>query len=714
MTDYRKYWRQDLSDIPPRRLRLARLALNFHRASIDDKARLSLNGAPRALQRLIAPLIDPQLRAKIEGKVDDNHEDELTMLLDKGDDNQREEWVDLLSGVPDELIEQIRATDHQDPLSDVAKLLANVLLLDHVERRLLLFVDLLGGSGAFRQLCREGANESVSINFERMSILLELPLDSVRYALRPAGKLRRLALLKLTDFADLEDFLRPGEVFKQASSNAPRDKDELLGIFLEHLDSASVDLDAFPHLQRQATLLREVLGQATATDETGVNALFYGPPGTGKTELAKAIAEALGCAAYSVRTTNTKGEPLGREGRLGGYQMAQMLLQDSEARLLIFDEIEDLQSTDELMLSGLTGYAPSQDKGWFNRVLESNPVPTIWITNHLRSLDPAARRRFLVPVGFRTPPPSVRRQIAERMLKDTNVSNSVIDEIVEDVAITPAFLDNARRVARLCSAQDTDTLFRNTLADMRQAMYGRSKPLRRSVNTTIDLGLLNIDGTTSPESVIEGICKSGEGRLCLYGKPGTGKTQFAEILAESLGRELRIAPASAVLSPYLGETEQNLAELFEGADPQHTVILLDEVDSFLADRSSAQRSWERTQVNELLQQMERFSGVFIAATNLMEGLDPAALRRFDLKLLFEALTQEQRQRVFAQEALGNANAPVAETSARLLNEMDGLTLGDVANVRRQQRVLGETLAPEQFLRRLRAEWELKGSNKELG
>ena len=364
------------------------------------------------------------------------------------------------------------------------------------------------------------------------------------------------------------------------------------------------------------------------------------------------------------------------------------------------------------MLAGLTVYAPSQDKGWLNRALESNPVPTIWITNTVRSLDPAARRRFLMPIEFRTPPERVRRQIAERILKDTDISNSVIDEIVDDVAMTPALPANARRVARLCPTEDLDTLFRDTLADMRQAMHGRSKPGRRTVNTTIDLGLLNIDGTSSPESVIEGIRRSGQGRLCLYGKPGTGKTQFAEVLAASLERELRIAPASAVLGPYLGETEQNLAELFEDADPKHTVILLDEVDSFLADRSNAQRSWERTQVNELLQQMERFSGVFIAATNLMEGLDPAALRRFDLKLLFEALTREQRQRVFAQEALGDADAPVPETSARLLNEMDGLTLGDIANVRRQQRVLGETLAPEQFLRHLRAEWQLKGSEKQ--
>ncbi|KAF0284723.1 AAA family ATPase [Spiribacter roseus] len=712
MTDYRQCWRQDLSDVSPRRLRLARLALNFHRASIDDKARLSLNGAPRALQRLIAPLVDPRVRAKIEGKLEDNHEDELTMLLDQGDEDHKNEWVDLLTGVPDELFEQIRAVDRQDPLNDVAKLLASVLLLDEVERRLLLFVDLLGGSGAFRQLCREGANESVGVNFERLSLLLELPVESVRHALRPAGKLRRLALLKISDHADLEDFLKPGEVAKQAMAHAPRDEDELLAIFLEPLDSAEVELDAFPHLHRQASTLREVLRQAAATDEPGVNALFYGAPGTGKTELAKAVSASLGFAAFSVRTTNAEGEPLGREGRLGGYHMAQMMLQDADARLLIFDEMEDLQSTDELMLAGLTGYAPSQDKGWLNRILESNPVPTIWITNRVRSLDPAARRRFLVPIEFRTPPERVRRQIAERMLKDTDVSSPVIDEIVDDVAITPALLDNARRVARLCPTDDPDTLFRNTLADMRQALHGRSQPSRRSANTTIDLRLLNIEGTNSPELVIEGIRRSGQGRLCLYGKPGTGKTQFAEILAASLERELRIAPASAVLSPYVGETEQNLAELFEGADPEHTVILLDEVDSFLANRSNAQRNWERTQVNELLQQMERFSGVFIAATNLMEGLDPAALRRFDFKLLFEALTREQRQRVFAQEALADVDTPVPETSARLLNEMDGLTLGDIANVRRQQRVLGETLAPEEFLRRLRAEWELKSSEKQ--
>ena len=95
----------------------------------------------------------------------------------------------------------------------------------------------------------------------------------------------------------------------------------------------------------------------------------------------------------------------------------------------------------------------------------------------------------------------------------------------------------------------------------------------------------------------------------------------------------------------MGETEQNLARLFREADPRHTVLLLDEVDSFLADRRQARQQWERTQVNELLQQMERYPGIFIAATNRMSGLDTAAMRRFDFKLHFRALNPAQRRRL---------------------------------------------------------------------
>lgn len=68
-----------------------------------------------------------------------------------------------------------------------------------------------------------------------------------------------------------------------------------------------------------------------------------------------------------------------------------------------------------------------------------------------------------------------------------------------------------------------------------------------------------------------------------------------------------------------------------------SVLLLDEADSFLRDRTSAQRSWEVTQVNELLTQMERFEGLFICSNNLIDRLDSASIRRFDFKIMLSYL-----------------------------------------------------------------------------
>ena len=167
--------------------------------------------------------------------------------------------------------------------------------------------------------------------------------------------------------------------------------------------------------------------------------------------------------------------------------------------------------------------------------------------------------------------------------------------------------------------------------------------------------------------------------------------------------------ASDLISKWVGETERNLAKLFHDCDPESSVLLLDEVDSFLAERREAQHAWERTQVNELLQQMERYPGIFIAATNLMSGLDQAALRRFDFKLHFRVLTPDQRQSLFAREALGDEQAPVPPDWGRYLASLPGLTPGDFATVCRQRDLLGQPPTPEQFLRRLAAECRLKGN-----
>ncbi len=128
--------------------------------------------------------------------------------------------------------------------------------------------------------------------------------------------------------------------------------------------------------------------------------------------------------------------------------------------------------------------------------------------------------------------------------------------------------------------------------------------------------------------------------ILLYGAPGTGKSEFARYVARKLNRPLLAKPASSLINCYIGETEKNIHAAFREAEEKKAVLFFDEADSFLNDRSGAVRSYEVSQVNELLMQMENFHGIFIAATNFNDNLDSASMRRFALKVKFNYLKPE--------------------------------------------------------------------------
>jgi hypothetical protein len=154
-------------------------------------------------------------------------------------------------------------------------------------------------------------------------------------------------------------------------------------------------------------------------------------------------------------------------------------------------------------------------------------------------------------------------------------------------------------------------------------------------------GAVSAASDTDLAKVAAGLSAARSGRLCLYGPPGTGKSAYGRCLAEQLGIPLQITRSSDLMSMWVGGTEKNIARAFRQAEQDEALLLIDEVDSFLQDRRGAQRGWEVSLVNEMLTQMESFPGVFIASTNLMAGLDQAALRRFDLKVKFDFLRPEQ-------------------------------------------------------------------------
>ncbi|MEP6970714.1 MAG: ATP-binding protein, partial [Betaproteobacteria bacterium] len=230
--------------------------------------------------------------------------------------------------------------------------------------------------------------------------------------------------------------------------------------------------------------------------------------------------------------------------------------------------------------------------------------------------------------------------------------------------------------------------------------------------TQYDLANLNVECRFALPKVVQALRARGHGTLCFHGQPGTGKTALAHYIAQALDKPLMMRQASDLVSKYVGETEQQMAAMFRDARAENAVLLLDEADSFLQDRRGAQRTYEVTEVNEMLQGMERFDGVFICTTNLLERLDQAALRRFTFKIQFKPLLREQRLHMFVAEALnGDLTAMTDEYRSRL-NMLDVLCPGDFAAIKRQIEILGESMTPAEFLEQLEAEHRIKPEVRE--
>jgi len=135
------------------------------------------------------------------------------------------------------------------------------------------------------------------------------------------------------------------------------------------------------------------------------------------------------------------------------------------------------------------------------------------------------------------------------------------------------------------------------------------------------------------------------------GPPGTGKTLAAGVVARELRRDLYRIDLSKVMSKWLGESEKNIAAIFDAAEDGQVILLFDEADSLFAKRSQVETSHDRfanLQVNYLLQRLDEFEGFAILTTNLGTSIDPAFKRRLSFRLTFpfpDADAREQLWRV---------------------------------------------------------------------
>ncbi len=167
------------------------------------------------------------------------------------------------------------------------------------------------------------------------------------------------------------------------------------------------------------------------------------------------------------------------------------------------------------------------------------------------------------------------------------------------------------------------------------------------------------------------------------GPPGTGKTICAEAIAKSLGRQLLVVRYAELESMWMGETSKNVAAIFRTAREEQAVLLFDEADAIAARRStsldSASQRESNSVVNVLLQELERYSGVVIFATNLAANFDPAFERRIRTHVLFELPGETERARIWKVQ-LHHSRTPLApDVDFNALAHQYAVSGGDIQN-----------------------------------
>ena len=624
----------------------------------------------------------------------DSDKDKKTMPLGKAWRNLRKHIKRLVKATED--VGPDRMCVRLDELAKIARLSPeDVTILEFVvlyETQALFesMVDDIAGKFSFRK--SNGIGQTIPC-------FLDISAKTIGKRLAEDAPLLASGLLSIDSDGDIDI---PSRLKKIAW--APEEEADVRRLLLDASAPTELDWSDFDHFSTDRDMMEKILAGALQNGTKGVNILLYGPNGTGKTELSKVLAAQIGATLFGAGEKDERGGEPSRGERLADLRLAGCLLGEDPNAILLFDEMDDLLSRPRSGLFSLglmfsEKHLSGGSKLFLNRLLEENAAPTIWITNHAPRIDPAFLRRMTYVVHLGKPPTRVRERILTRQLdkNEVRIEEEHVALLARRFELPPGVMDGSIRAAALMPEDDRQAMLDRGLQNIADLMGGEQRV--QATPARFDPAFIQADQDLV--ALAEKLTGSGARpfSMCLYGPPGTGKSAYARYLAERMGLEVLHKRTSDLIDKFVGESEKNIARAFREARDTRSFLIFDEADSLLADRRGAKRSWEITQVNEMLTQMEAHPLPFACTTNYADKLDEATKRRFLFKVRLKYSSPEQAAGLF--HAYFDIEAPAP------LWSLKGLTPGDFPVVRRKAEITEQLDDADALVAMLKAECEAK-------
>jgi SpoVK/Ycf46/Vps4 family AAA+-type ATPase len=381
---------------------------------------------------------------------------------------------------------------------------------------------------------------------------------------------------------------------------------------------------------------------------SGHNILFYGESGTGKTSLAKCLAKKYGKDLFMAKVPVTDKHKDRLHIIYGTINLA-----DKDHALILIDEADEVLNTSSFFFQSQT------NKSWINTLLAEHQQKIIWVCNRFHEIHPSTMRRFSFCMEFKPFNAKKRARVLTNEIRRKGFmdyfSENDIKDISRDYAINAGSIVNALDILAVDKATDKETALKKvkTILKSHEKVTNNDRlPISENRKDFSRYSLKGLNCSEDPEKIIEIIGRYTEQQesgtlqpnrpmsLLLYGLPGTGKSEFVYYLGHVMDKDVVLRRCSDIHSMWVGKTEKNIAKAFREARENSSILFFDEADSFLFPRRDAYHSWEKNFTNEILTQLENYTGMVIFATNEIDGLDHASLRRFRFKVEFRPLTPE--------------------------------------------------------------------------